>query len=365
MTNTDVAIQSQQVPQRHSDNRPPAVILRERFQDRRGELKNQLPSDISPDEFIRAAMTSTALNPDILACSWNSIWNSCLRSCRDGLLPDGVDAALVPFKGTCSYIPMYQGLLRRFRRSGNFKWIKADIVREGDEFIHYVDENGEHFRHVPGDDSDRPMTKAYALATTKDGGVFVTVMTSKEIAKRRAISKATRDDSPWKMWPDEMVKKTMLRSLSKVLPSARDIVSESEELPDIEGPSSAPQMLNAPRGNGPSATLDQFANQQPASLAGGTAPAASDDVGGEGGEQGSKGGASESAAREATADPAAADETTEHLKLVEAFKRGQKAKAEGHQRKAIPPEYRAADQTRAALCWQAGYDGGTMPDFNP
>ena len=209
------------------------------------------------------------------------------------------------------------------------------------------------------------MTKAYALATTKDGGVFVTVMTSKEIAKRRAVSKATRDNSPWKIWPDEMVKKTMLRSLSKVLPSARDIVSESEELPDIEGPSSAPQMLNAPRGNGPSATLDQFANQQPASLAGGTAPAASDDVGGEGGEQGSKGGASESAAREATADPAAADETTEHLKLVEAFKRGQGAKAAGHQRKAIPPEYREADQTRAALCWQAGYDGGTMPDFNP
>ena len=57
MTNTDVAIQSQQVPQRHSDNRPPALILRERFQDRRGELKNQLPSDISPDEFIRAAMS--------------------------------------------------------------------------------------------------------------------------------------------------------------------------------------------------------------------------------------------------------------------------------------------------------------------
>ena len=105
--------------------------------------------------------------------------------------------------------------------------------------------------------------------------------------------------------------------------------------------------------------------EQPASLAGGTAPAASDDVGGEGGEQGSKGGASESAAREATADPAAADETTEHLKLVEAFKRGQGAKAAGHQRKAIPPEYREADQTRAALCWQAGFDGGTMPDFNP
>ena len=90
--------------------------------------------------------------------------------------------------------------------------------------------------------------------------------------------------------------------------------------------------------------------------------------GGEGGEQGdSKGGAGEKCrSRETTtADLAAADENAEHLKLVEAFKRGQGAKAAGHQRKAIPPEYRAADQTRAALCWQAGFDGGTMPDFNP
>ena len=46
---------------------------------------------------------------------------------------------------------MYQGLLRRFRRSGNFKWVKADVVREGEEFAHYIDEAGEHFRHVPGD----------------------------------------------------------------------------------------------------------------------------------------------------------------------------------------------------------------------
>jgi hypothetical protein len=92
-----------------------------------------------------------------------------------------------------------------------------------------------------------------------------------------------------------------------------------------------------------------------------------DKVGEGGGEQGSESGASAlSAAREeASADPAAADETAAHLKLIEAFKRGQQAKSAGHQRKAIPPEYREADQTRAALCWQAGYDGGLMPEFGP
>lgn len=57
------------------------------------------------------------------------------------------------------------------------------------------------------------------------------------------------------------------------------------------------------------------------------------------------------------------DDHTAHLKLIEAFKHGQQAKADGHARKAIPPEFRESNRTREALCWQSGYDGGMMPEF--
>ena len=352
MTNTDVAVQQR-------DTRAPMVILRERFQDRKGELRNSLPSDITPDEFIRAVMTSTALNPEIMACSWQSIWNACLRACRDGLLPDGVDGALVPYKSSCTWIPMYSGLLRRFRRSGTFKWITANVVREGDEFTHYIDENGEHFRHVPGDDSDRPVTKAYALATTKEGAVFVSVMTEKEIQKRRNMSRATRDDFPWKQWPDEMRKKTMFRQLSKVLPSMRDIVADDyDEPPAVEGPGSAPQMLNAPRGNGPTATLDQFASSAPVSPPDDTR---SGDGGG-GSEQSTEGEdvlADEVAATKSAAPPS--EDSAAAADLIAAFKRGQADKARGAQRRALPGEYR--DHARFGIAWLAGYDGQPLPTF--
>jgi hypothetical protein len=66
---------------------------------------------------------------------------------------------------------------------------------------------------------------------------------------------------------------------------------------------------------------------------------------------------------DAVYDPTAADDHDAHLKLVEAFKHGQQAKADGHARRAIPPEYREPDRTREALCWQSGYDGGSMPEF--
>jgi recombination protein RecT len=254
MSNTDVATTAV--------NKPPLVVLRERLESRRDELKKALPSDISPDRFIRAIITSTQINPDLLACNFQSLWIACLRACRDGLLPDGREGAIVPFKSTATWIPMYQGLLKRFRRSGQFRWTKADVVREGEEFYHYVDEHGEHIRHTPGDSIEAPIIKIYAMATTKDGGVFVTVMPVAEIEKIRAMSKATREDAPWRMWYSEMAKKTALRRLSKVLPSEGDL--PDDDLPEYDAAPAiamtSPTPDEPPRAKGAAAALDAFAS---------------------------------------------------------------------------------------------------------
>jgi hypothetical protein len=50
--------------------------------------------------------------------------------------------------------------------------------------------------------------------------------------------------------------------------------------------------------------------------------------------------------------------------LAKAYRNGQDARAAGHARKAIPGEYRDADHRREALCWQAGFDGASMPTFS-
>jgi hypothetical protein len=44
-----------------------------------------------------------------------------------------------------------------------------------------------------------------------------------------------------------------------------------------------------------------------------------------------------------------------------AYQRGQEARARGHARKAIPPEYRESTRSREALAWLAGHDGAAMP----
>src|SRR4051794_27225823 len=212
MTNTDTTSNEVTVVEQR-DNRPPMVVLRDRLQARSDELRTALGGDVSPEMFIRAVMTSVSLNQEILGCTWQSIWNACLKCCRDGLLPDGQDAAIAPYKTTATYIPMYQGLLRRFRRSGQFKSVGAYVVRQGEEFQHWVDETGEHLKHVPGETFSAPIVKVYARANTKDDGFFVAVLSVAEANKIRDKSRSTREDSPWKQWPEEMYKKTALRRL--------------------------------------------------------------------------------------------------------------------------------------------------------
>src|SRR5215471_3036603 len=203
--------------------KPPIVVLREKLHEREAEIKAALAdSGISPAAIVRAIITAATVNPEILACSFQSIWKATMLACRDQLLPDNIEGAFVAYKGNLQWIPMVQGLMRRFRRSGQFHWSAGDGVRTGEEFHYYVDERGAHFKHVPGDDFDAPVIKAYAAAITRDHAFFCAVLTMKEIAKIRTMSKASRDDAPWNRWFEPMCIKTALRRLSKTLPSVRD-----------------------------------------------------------------------------------------------------------------------------------------------
>lgn len=210
--------------------KPPLVVLRDRLEARRKEIKDALPSDVSVDNFVRAVTTSAQLNPELQAVTWQSLWDACIRACRVGLLPDGLEAAIVPYKTRAQFIPMVQGVLRNARRSGQIKWIKADVVREGEEFDHAITHTGEIFRHVPGEDFAAPIVKAYALAITKDDAFYSAVMSKAEIDKHRAFSRASREDSPWNQWYEAMAIKTAIHQLGKYLPSVRDAIKDDDTI---------------------------------------------------------------------------------------------------------------------------------------
>ena len=140
--------------------------------------------------------------------------------------------------------------------SGQFKSVSAEIVREGEPFRHWIDEQGEHLLHEPGDGIGKPI-KAYALALTKDGGAMIKVMSVADVEKRRAVSRA-KNGPMWTQWWDEAALKTVLRNLHKRLPTSSDLDEMMYRDDELDGDMRAPPVPLEPRAPGVAAALEQF-----------------------------------------------------------------------------------------------------------
>jgi recombination protein RecT len=229
---------------------PPIVILRAKLTARQSEIEAALEgTGVSFMQMRRAIVTAAQQSPELLErVSFDSLWLALMKACRDGLLPDGVNGAIVPFKGTATWIPMYRGLVSRFQRSGHFRWIGADFHRKDDrDWRVWTDETGPHFLHDKGPGTGA-IVETYAAATTVEGGFFVAVVSPEDMARIRSESRAGREDSPWQKWPEQMMLKTAIRRLTKLLPVPDSVVmDEADGGPDVEQDEPEPPKLRQRR----------------------------------------------------------------------------------------------------------------------
>jgi len=181
----------------------------------------QLPAHVPVEKFKRVAMTALINNPSLVDCDAKSVLTACSRAAADGLLPDGREGAIVQFKATAQWMPMIAGILKKVRNSGELLSISAHCVYKKDTFRYRLgdDENIEHMPFL-GDDAGE-IIAVYAIAKTKDGGIYREVMTRAQVEKVRAVSRAAQN-GPWVAWWDEMARKTVIRRLAKRLPMSTD-----------------------------------------------------------------------------------------------------------------------------------------------
>ncbi len=184
-------------------------------------IKSMLPPHVDLKKFQRVAFTAVQKSPNL--AGQPGLLDSVIDCAKDGLMPDGKEAALVPFKGKVTYMPMVAGILKKIRQSGELKSLTANVVLKGDEFRSWTDEEGPHFKHESSLMSDETeVIGAYAVAITKDGGTYFEVLKKSDIEKIRNSS-AGKDGGPWKTWYDEMAKKSAIRRLAKRLPMSTDV----------------------------------------------------------------------------------------------------------------------------------------------
>lgn len=244
------------------------------------KFKMALPSHISPEKFQRTIMTAAQTNPSLLTADRQSLLVAAMKAAQDGLLPDGREAALVPFSTSqkdaqgkwikvaqVQYMPMAYGVRKKILQSGEISNLQTGVVYrrefEAGAFLYEIG-LANPIRHRPmldltaDDVADENIVAAYSIANLKDGTVSVEVMRRVEIDKVRQQSqtgalgqtvkfganagKAIEAKGPWVDWFGEMARKTVMRRHSKTLPMSGDLI-DVEERDDAIAAASAHMVL--------------------------------------------------------------------------------------------------------------------------
>lgn len=191
------------------------------------QFKLALPKHLTPDRFVRVAITAMNKTPKLKDCTPASLI-ACLMSLSQlGLEPDGRKAHLIPYGNQCTLIVDYKGLVELARRSKEISNIHADIVCENDEFT-FEHGNEEKLKHNPVIANRGKAVAAYSFVKFKDGSVSFEVMSLEEIEAIHKRSKAGAA-GPWVTDWAEMAKKTVFRRHSKWLPCSSEILEATEK----------------------------------------------------------------------------------------------------------------------------------------
>lgn len=205
----------------------------------REQVAKALPTHLTPDRFLRVALTAFNRTPKLYACTRESLFQSMLDLSATGLEPDGRHAHLIPYGNQCQLIIDYKGLLALAKRNG----VTADakVVREADHF-EVIEDDGSgntvinhavNYRKARGDSF-----AFYCRATWQEGDnrvVSYEVMTRDEVEAVRARSKAGKS-GPWVTDFDEMARKTVMRRHSKRWPLSAEIadaINKDFDTPDF------------------------------------------------------------------------------------------------------------------------------------
>ena len=189
------------------------------------QIKNALPTVMTPERFTRIVLTALSSNPKLGQCTPNSFLGAMMQAAQLGVEPNTPlgQAYLIPYrnKGTleCQFQLGYKGLIDLAYRSGAVQSIQAHEVHENDEFEYSYGIDGT-IRHKPALKDRGPVIAYYGVWKTKDGGYGYEVMSVDDvISVRDQYSKAEDSKfSPWATNFDAMAKKTVLKRALKYAP---------------------------------------------------------------------------------------------------------------------------------------------------
>ncbi len=185
-----------------------------------------LPKHMNADRMARLALTAFSSSRDMQACEFRTIASSLMTAGALGLEP-GVNGAgyLIPYKGTCTFVPGWKGLVDLVSRSGRATvWTGA--VFEGDTFDYALGDRP-FVRHQPGDETDpAKLTHVYAIGRVNGSDYpVIEVWSMRKVWKHRdALNKQGGKHYSYRH-PEMYARKVPLLQVLKYMPSSIEVAN--------------------------------------------------------------------------------------------------------------------------------------------
>jgi recombination protein RecT len=185
-----------------------------------------LPKHMKADRMARLALTAFSSSQDMQRCEFRTIASSLMTAGALGLEP-GVNGAgyLIPYKGVCTFVPGWKGLVDLVSRSGRATvWTGA--VFEGDVFDYALGDRP-YVRHQPGDETDpEKLTHVYAIGRINGSDhPVIEVWTMRKVWKHRdQLNKQGGKHYSFRH-PEMYARKVPLLQVLKYMPSSIEVAN--------------------------------------------------------------------------------------------------------------------------------------------
>lgn len=195
------------------------------FESQKTLIAQALPKTLTVDRLVGLFTMIIKSSPKIMECSQTSLIGAVIQAVQLGLTPGAIGHIyLVPYKQQCQLIIGYKGLCQLVNNSGSAVVLSADVVKENDEFDYEFGLEPK-LRHKYATGERGAIIGAWASAKNllANEKVFV-YLTKNDLDKIRNASKAKDSEySPWNTWPEEMMKKSAVKRLCKLLPLSTEV----------------------------------------------------------------------------------------------------------------------------------------------
>lgn len=210
-----------------SDKLQPMQVLRNQLlsPEMSAQFKMALPEHITPEKFVRTAITVLNQSPELLKADRTSLFAALMSSASLGLMPESFlgECYFIPYKNQVQLQIGYKGLLKLARNTGEIRAIESGVIHENDDWSYQEGDDG-HFWVKPNFVSDRgaPII-VWCVIRLTSGEVQRELMSAADVEAIRKQSNSANSPA-WKNHWASMARKVVIKRALKYAPSSTELL---------------------------------------------------------------------------------------------------------------------------------------------